>query len=122
MHFAGWLHREIKSESIVCFHAEGQANIEEPFLSGFTLSRPENPREVSEYDVSTTSNLYRHPDYQMPKPAQKFHRSYDVYSLGMILIEIGLWKQIRTFWKPGMDAKSFHEHVHSRMSKSSTAS
>ncbi|EMD61590.1 hypothetical protein COCSADRAFT_163025 [Bipolaris sorokiniana ND90Pr] len=122
MHFAGWLHREIKSESIVCFHAEGQANIEEPFLSGFTLSRPENPREVSEYDVSTTSNLYRHPDYQMPKPAQKFHRSYDVYSLGMILIEIGLWKQIRTVWKPGMDAKSFHEHVYSRMSKSSTAS
>jgi hypothetical protein len=111
MHFAGWLHREIKSENVVCFHSEGQASIEEPFLSGFTFSRPDNPREVSEYDVSTASNLYRHADYQMPKPAQKFRRSYDVYGLGIVLIEIGLWKQIRAFWKPGMDAKSFHEHI-----------
>jgi hypothetical protein len=111
MHFAGWLHRNLTSESVVCFHSEDRQSIDEPFLSGFTFSRPDNPREVSEYDVDTTSNLYRHAEYQMPKPAQRFRRSFDLYSLGIILIEIGLWKQIRAFRKPGLDARAFREYL-----------
>jgi serine/threonine protein kinase len=111
IHFGDWLHRDITSENIICFHSEGHASIEEPYLSGFTFSRPDNLREVSEYDVNTTSNLYKHAHYQMPRPKHKFRRSYDTYSLGIVLIEIGFWKQIRAFWKPGLDAKAFHEHL-----------
>jgi hypothetical protein len=111
MHFAGWLHRDLSSDSILCFHTEEKKSVTEPFLSGFAFSRPDNPREVSEYDVTTTSNLYRQPDYQMPKPSRKFKRSDDIYSFGLVLVEIGLWKRIRAFWNAGLDPTYFKEHM-----------
>lgn len=111
LHFAGWLHRNLASENVICFHAENELNIDELFLSGFAFSRPDNPREVSEFDVNTTSNLYRHAQYQMPVPKHKFQRSYDIYSLGIILIEIGLWRRISTFWRQEVDAVAFQEHI-----------
>ncbi|KAH7066076.1 hypothetical protein BKA63DRAFT_154887 [Paraphoma chrysanthemicola] len=115
MHFAGWLHRNLSSDSIICFHTEDNPSISEPFLSGFAYARLDNPREVSEYDVNTTSNLYRHPSYQMPNPSTKFERSYDIYSLGIILIEIGLWKQIRAFWNEKKTAAAFKNDLVNRM-------
>jgi serine/threonine protein kinase len=111
MHFAGWLHRNLTTENVICFHAEDEPSIDEPFLSGFAFSRPDNPREVSEFDVNTTSNLYRHAHYQMPQPTQKFRRSYDLYSLGIMLVEIGLWKRISTFWNSGFNAQAFQQHI-----------
>jgi serine/threonine protein kinase len=111
MHFAGWLHRNLTTDNVICFHAENDPSIDEPFLSGFGFSRPDNPREVSEFDVNMTSNLYRHPHYQMPQPKQKFRRSYDLYSLGIILVEIALWKRISTFWNSGFDALAFQQHI-----------
>ena len=100
IHFAGWLHRGFESRNIVCFSAANEKSVRHPFLSGFGYIRPDNPGEVSQYDMGTTSNLYRHPDYQLPSPTKKFRRSYEIYSLGVVLIEIGLWRRISSFKKP----------------------
>ncbi|OAL54527.1 hypothetical protein IQ07DRAFT_271691 [Pyrenochaeta sp. DS3sAY3a] len=111
MHFAGWLHRNLTTDNVICFHTEDEPSIDEAFLSGFGFSRPDNPREVSEIDVNTMSNLYRHPHYQMPQPKQKFRRSYDLYSLGIMLVEIALWKRISTFWNSAFNALAFQQHI-----------
>lgn len=112
IHFAGWLHRALESRNIICFSSGDQISIQHPYMSGFEFTRPDKPGEISQYDQGTTSNLYRHPDYQLPSPAQKFRRSYELYSLGVILIEIGFWQRIsafRTHEHP--NATDFSEHL-----------
>ena len=99
IHFAGWLHRGLESRSIVCFSTANEKSVRHPYLSGFGYTRPDNPGEISQNDMSTTSNLYRHPDYQLPSPTKKFRRSYEIYSLGVVLLEIGLWRRISSFKK-----------------------
>jgi hypothetical protein len=48
-------------------------------------------------------DLYCHPgvqwDYDQPTKPGIYKREYDVFSLGMVLLEIGLWKQLHTLRK-----------------------
>lgn len=112
IHFAGWLHRGLESRNVVCLSSTSEETIHNPYLSGFGYTRPDQPGEVSQYEVGTTSNLYRHPDYQLPSPAQKFRRSYEIYSLGIILIEIGLWRRISAFRiHENSNARAFSEYL-----------
>ena len=64
---------------------------DEPWLVGFEYSREdpgfsENPRELE-----ISKDIYRHPE-RWGQPTRRFDKSHDVYSLGIILLEIGLWK------------------------------
>ncbi|KAF5564200.1 hypothetical protein FPHYL_4820 [Fusarium phyllophilum] len=45
----------------------------------------------------------------------KFKCSYDLYSLGVVLIEIGLWKQIDSFRPEGSHALAFKRHLEERV-------
>jgi len=62
-------------------------------MFGFDYSRPNDPEQVS--DAAAVSNreddLYRHPDCQ-GEISERFQPLYDVYSLGVVLMEIGFWK------------------------------
>ena len=68
-----------------------------------------------EVDVDTDSkpkiNIYQHPD-KAANPARRFRHSYDIYSLGLVLLEIGLWQKLETFgngvW---VDAYAFRTYV-----------
>lgn len=65
---------------------------------------------MSEVTAQTGDNIYRPPDYQLPfSPSSKtkYRRSYDLYSLGVVLIEIGLWKRIDTLRPEGAQALAF---------------
>ncbi|KAF5569560.1 hypothetical protein FPANT_13903, partial [Fusarium pseudoanthophilum] len=68
--------------------------------------------------TQTGDNNYRHPEYQLPftqTSKTKFKRSYDLYSLGVVLIEIGLWKQIDSFRPEGSHALAFKRHLEERV-------
>jgi hypothetical protein len=43
-------------------------------------------------DNDWTRNFYRHPGRQGLKPQERYNTSHDVYSLGVCLLEIGLWE------------------------------
>ena len=45
-------------------------------------------------------NIYRHPE-QWGLPTNSFGILHDVYALGVVLLEIGLWKQARTISTSG---------------------
>ena len=69
------------------------ASLKQPYLIGFSHSRPD------EKDVFTEGpwRQSRHRGYQEPKYANgqtAFLPAYDCYSLGLILLEIGLWKPL----------------------------
>jgi hypothetical protein len=38
-------------------------------------------------------------------------RSYDIYSLGLVLLETGLWKALQIYHKPHYSARRFLERV-----------
>ena len=70
-----------------------------PLVSGFDYSRQETEEQTidrARASSDTSSALYRHPNYQ-GDAAQGYKLAYDVYSLGMILLEIALWVPIRSF-------------------------
>jgi serine/threonine protein kinase len=95
LHEIGWLHKGICSENILIFTA-GKANayrhVSSAVLAGFYQSRPEE----AEYSGRPTRGfeLYEHPLYRhQPHKSVKvpFKRSFDFFSLGIVLLEIGLW-------------------------------
>jgi hypothetical protein len=103
-HKASWLHKNITSSSVVFFQPTGtcsdnsssaQAPVDYrlPFIIGFNYSRPEDESKWSEGLISDLSLLnYHHPDYAQER--RGFRIEDDYYSLGIVLLEIGLWKTL----------------------------
>ncbi|KAK0644255.1 hypothetical protein B0T16DRAFT_417396 [Cercophora newfieldiana] len=79
------------------------------YLVGWDLSRPEHASELSEtLSVSTAGyrsrrdaiRMYSHPDAHAESASkQQYRPEFDIYSLGLVLLEIGLWRTIDTIWK-----------------------
>lgn len=91
-HADGWVHKSFRSQAIkFFFDAEGGCRLDSPFLTEFELSRPESAFSLLSYDSEPEKNLYRHPERQGP-PNNKFNKVHDIYALGVVLLEIGLWQ------------------------------
>ncbi|KAG0129714.1 prion-inhibition and propagation-domain-containing protein [Tuber indicum] len=100
-HSSGWVHKSIRSSNIVFFHCAVN-NVPlygNPYIVGFDYARPDNPNAQS-VERSTGNNtenaIYRHPDLQRANP-RRFTASDDIFGLGLVLLEIGLWKRLRAF-------------------------
>ncbi len=114
LHDSGWLHHNITSLNIICLSTRPNdfVDIGRPYLSGFAFDLVDDPTAVSEISSRSGDNNYRHPAYQAPMPpGRKYTRWYELYSLGIVLIEIGLWRQIRSLRMPNMDARAFATHL-----------
>ncbi|KAI6778386.1 uncharacterized protein J7T54_000504 [Emericellopsis cladophorae] len=75
------------------------ALLSNPLVGGFGYSRRETEQQSIDRARASTdvdSALYRHPDYQ-GEAAQGYRMAYDIYSLGMVLLEIALWVPIKSF-------------------------
>ncbi|KIW71202.1 hypothetical protein, variant 2 [Phialophora macrospora] len=106
-HSIGWLHENLHSNNVVFFHAEsggsgmmitpdGGTIITQPYVVGLNKSRPGGQAWHTEGpDPSADFQNYQHPDYAVTK---HFRNSYDYYSLGLVLLEIGLWTPLMG-WK-----------------------
>ncbi|KAF2798807.1 hypothetical protein K505DRAFT_321610 [Melanomma pulvis-pyrius CBS 109.77] len=93
LHLAGWLHKGIRSNNIVfCAGDESDVDLSEPYIVGFEYSRVDLARLETETVDQTddTDDAFRHPDTQGPPTERaEFQRIFDVYSLGMVLLDIG---------------------------------
>ena len=56
-----------------------------------------------------SATIYRHPDHDIH--ASEVVPAYDIYSLGLLLLEIGLWVPLQKLWKPKYDRDIFMERV-----------
>lgn len=103
LHAVSWLHKGLRSDNIVFIRQqslntsgdhEDVANISSPILSGFDYSRPDLIDEQTFRNGMTVEHeLYRHPDLLQLR-TKRSRKSHDIYSLGLILIEIALWRPI----------------------------
>ncbi|OCK79230.1 hypothetical protein K432DRAFT_355339 [Lepidopterella palustris CBS 459.81] len=109
IHNDNLLHKDVNSSNIVVFRKNRPAHqsnsnrvldyaLRSPVICSFDL--------FSEYDIEpthmmTSPNIYRHPDD--PKStgikSQKYGPQFDMYGLGLILLEIGLWTPLSDLWK-----------------------
>ncbi|KAJ5375500.1 protein kinase [Penicillium concentricum] len=88
-HAAGWLHKGMHSDNILFFQQANGLGITtlEPFITGFQYSRPQDAISLSRGPLEDTAlDHYYHPDAHLG-----FSKVRDLYSLGVILCEIGRW-------------------------------
>ena len=69
--------------------------INSPYLVDFEYSRPESGTTFRLRDNDDERNLYRHPEIQ-DVANSSFSKLHDIYSLGVVLLEIALWQTARS--------------------------
>lgn len=124
LHSVNWLHKGLRSDNVLFFDgAQSDDFIRElrklkeeglddknavdyasPILSGFDYARPANKGEHTEAaPTDVEAAMYRHPSSQQIPASQKtgdgkeregYCKTFDIYSLGVILIEIAFWMPI----------------------------
>lgn len=72
---------------------ESEITLANPYIVGFDHTRED---ETTAFTTDASRNprqqLYQHPDYLRKLPNQRFCSEYDWYSIGLVLLEIGLWQ------------------------------
>ncbi|KAK5064757.1 hypothetical protein LTR84_000591 [Exophiala bonariae] len=113
LHAVNWLHKALRSYNILFFATDEKVradvdhpwdqcyhvfDLDKPFLSGFDLARPLDQHELSAAGPENPAHdIYRHPEIQAASASAcigMFRKSYDYYSLGIVLLEIIYWKPI----------------------------
>jgi hypothetical protein len=105
LHLNGWLHKSLNSENVLLFESSaGVYDLAEPRIVGFRDSRPDGDIWTSlGPQVNPLLNDYAHPTNRRPSVDAdhqiRFRRVYDYYSLGTMLLEIGVWRSLRSLLK-----------------------
>lgn len=94
-HSSGWLHKGFHSGNIIFVaqnsednnSAEAVIRLTDPFVTGFQYSRPEGASSLSRGPLENKELEY----YYHPSAEKGFSRRTDLYSLGVVLCEIGRW-------------------------------
>ncbi|KAI1750463.1 kinase-like domain-containing protein [Xylaria castorea] len=95
-HLSGWLHKNLNPMNVVFSHRDQAAwkdvDYSRPYIVGFDHSREHNPQEYTEGPDENMALGYHHPIYR--RGSRRFQRSFDMYSLGLLLLSIGLWAPV----------------------------
>ena len=90
LHTYRFVHKNIRPETIVVFQ-DDRTSSSVPFLIGFESFRPVDSKSYFFSDSCWEKNLYRHPKRQGTYPEDEYKMQHDVYSIGVCLLEIGIW-------------------------------
>jgi hypothetical protein len=99
VHTYGFVHKGIRPETVLIFQ-DDTSELAASFLLGFEKFRPAQPgRTLKASDSFWEKNLYRHPRRQGLRPEDEYVMQHDIYSLGVCLLEIGLWRTLVVYDK-----------------------
>ncbi|KAF2133871.1 kinase-like protein [Dothidotthia symphoricarpi CBS 119687] len=96
----GCVHETFSSKNVIFAHTSlemfASTNTwSQPYVVGFQKSRPDGESWATEGPPDETDfSEYEHPEY---REGGRFLLEYDVYSLGLVLLEIGSWIPLQKF-------------------------
>lgn len=113
VHLVGWVHKSIRPDNIIIFENElhdqdddddGEEEYEDvrrrrqfpftlnsPYLAGFEYARSVKALSDRTSDAEWRVNIYRHPKRQHLVQNEEYTMAHDIYSLGVVLLEVCLW-------------------------------
>ena len=95
LHAGGILHKNIRKRSVVFFCTSFDAiPWDSPYLVNFDFSRPIREQTSYNFACDLERDISQHPACQ-GAPRESFTEEHDVYALGVVLLEIGLWSSAR---------------------------
>lgn len=98
LHAVKWLHKGLRSDGVTFFPDPKTQDIDftEPYLSGFEYARPDRDgiHSTSPGGRAPRDELYVHPSYQGANAVGTYRKTFDIYSLGIVLLEIINWRPI----------------------------
>lgn len=102
LHSVGWLHKGLRSQNIIFFPSkDGSIDFAKPYLTGFEYARPDISGEMTEILPGNPEfDIYRHPNILSAGSNGGYKCSYDIYSVGIILLEIAGWKIVADMLDP----------------------
>ncbi len=120
LHAKGLCHRNINSTNVLFFTNEAAPSspddklwkngvIRRPYVASFDQCADDAP---SDHEEPLMSSIYRHPETRRGERSA-YKPTYDIYSLGLILLEIGLWMPLGRLWKTKYVRWSFKSRLQS---------
>ncbi|KAF2463302.1 uncharacterized protein BDR25DRAFT_298344 [Lindgomyces ingoldianus] len=98
VHTYGFVHKNVRPDTVLVFEDYTNGSTQSAsFLLGFEKFRPAEGRTIRAGDSAWEKDLYRHPRRQGLKPEDAYLMQHDIYSLGVCLLEIGLWETFVTY-------------------------
>lgn len=93
LHSSRIVHKSISPENIIVLRHPSSTSdtLGDTFLVGFERFRFADGRTYMSGDSFWEKNLYRHPGRQGLHPEEFYLMQHDIYSVGVVLLEIGLW-------------------------------
>ncbi|KAL8668423.1 MAG: hypothetical protein Q9168_006947 [Polycauliona sp. 1 TL-2023] len=138
LHACGWLHKNICPENVFFFAprplsretiSASKKDFTRPVIVGYGLSRPDDitdegededpqisrapPRRGHDGAFANENSIYQHPD-KASNHLRRFRHSYDIYSMGLVLLELGLWQSLEDLPK-FPDPYKLHQYVLKRL-------
>ena len=91
VHTFGFVHKNVRPENILV-STDKTSSLGHSFLVGFEEFRTAEGHTFRFGDSAWEKNLYRHPRRQGVCPDDYFIMQHDIYSLGVCLLEVGMWE------------------------------
>ena len=104
VHSARLVHKSIQPETILLFEkwnedktqCNGETSLGVPILTAWSMSRKTDELSSRGGEDDWMKNIYRHPQRQGLQLEKRYHVGHDLYSLGVCLMELGLWEPLIT--------------------------
>ena len=96
VHTLGFVHKNVRPETVLGFQTN-ESEFGLFFLVGFEKMRTVDGRTRRSGDSTWEKNLYRHPHRQGLNPEEIYTMQHDIYSLGVCLLEVGLWESFVSY-------------------------
>lgn len=99
---SGLVHKNIRTSTILLLHEDSSSpstttsHLGFPYLTTWTLLRKASGLTSGPGASNLVEDFYRHPKRQGIQPEQRYNFGHDMYSLGVCLLEIGLWEPFLT--------------------------
>lgn len=114
VHSANFIHKNIRPDTILVFGGSTDQDAT-AYLVGFERSRPAEANTSLIGDMIWERNLYRHPSRQGIRLEEIYKMQHDIYSLGVCLLEIGIWQSLIVPCNPAVPGKVLHIDEQLRM-------